>query len=149
MINDALQKVKFPAIGLLIGAILNFLLGILVTLSGLLRLIGLIGDTTLPTNQAERIGYLTSTVISYGLGVLSVIIAPLVFWGALKMLEGKKYGLAKTAAVLSVVPFSCCFPLSIIFGIWALVILSKPDVKAIFEGRIVPQYFPPQPPQTW
>ena len=149
MNNDILKKLTFPAIGLLVGSILNALIGFLTTASGVMRLSGSLGKETLPTDQAERVGFLLGTFLGYGVGFLSIVSAPFVFYGALKMMKGEKYGIAKTSAILSVIPLSCCFPLSIVFGIWALSVLSKPDVKAFFQGDFPRQNFPPQPPQGW
>jgi hypothetical protein len=147
--NDILQRIKMPAIGLLIGGVLNAGTGFLTLLSGIFRLTGIWGRETLPSDEAERMGFLAGTFLGYGLGLLSLIFAPIIFFGALKMLKGERYGIAKISAILSVIPLSCCFPLSIIFGIWSLIMLSKPDVKAFFQGGFSGQNFPPQPPQGW
>ena len=134
MMNDVLQKLKGPAIGLIVSSALNLIVGALIVISGLLRLIGKTGAESLPTNAAERTGFIIGTVLIYGAGVLSLVFAPIIFFGALKLMKGEKYGIAKTSAILAVVPLLCCSPLSIGFGIWALVVLGKPEVKAFFQG---------------
>jgi hypothetical protein len=152
MKNDVLQKLNVPAIGLLVGSVLNLLIGILTIVSGIMRYSGIMGKETLPTAEAERAGFLIGTILVYGIGFLSIVIAPIIFFGALKMMKGEKYGLAKISAILAVIPLSCCFPLSIIFGIWALIVLGKPEVKAFFQGGFSqPNFYqqPPQPPQSW
>ena len=153
MTNDILQKLKFPAIGLIVAAVLDLLVGFLTLASGLLRLTGIGGRETLPVNEAEKAGFIAGTVFGYGVGFLSLVFAPVIFYGALKMMKGEKPGAAKTAAIFAVVPLSCCFPLSAIFGVWALIVLSKPEVKAFFRGEFpphdYPNDFPPQPPQNW
>lgn len=149
MMNEVSEKLKFPAIGLLVGSILNLLIGLVVLVSGLLRLTGIMGKESLPVNEAERAGFVFGTFVGYGFGFLSILFAPVIFYGALKMLKGEKYGLAKTAAILAVIPLSCCFPLSAIFGVWALIVLSKPEVKAAFQGGLNQTNQPPQPPQNW
>ena len=63
-----------------------------------------------------------------------------VFYGAVQMLKGRRLGIAKTAAILAIIPM--CSPLFVIgipFGIWALVVLSKPDVRAAFHGSAAQQ----------
>jgi hypothetical protein len=54
-----------------------------------------------------------------------------------------------TAAILSILPFTaCCFLVSAIFGIWAIVVLMNSDVRAFFENGQNKEYiYPPQPPQ--
>jgi hypothetical protein len=56
-----------------------------------------------------------------------------ILFGALKMMRLQSYGWAMAAAILAVIPcLSPCCCLGIPFGIWALVVLSKPEVKAAF-----------------
>lgn len=62
------------------------------------------------------------------LGLSAVILA-----GGLKMLKLRNYGLCVAAAVIALVPcLSPCCCLGLPIGIWALVILLKPEVKAAF-----------------
>jgi hypothetical protein len=53
--------------------------------------------------------------------------------GAVRMLALKSYALAFTVSILSLIPCvtPCCL-LGLPFGIWALVVLSRPDVKSQF-----------------
>jgi hypothetical protein len=55
--------------------------------------------------------------------------------GAIKMIKLRSRGLAMTAAILAIIPCleSCCCVLGIPFGIWALVVLNKPEVKDAFR----------------
>lgn len=112
---------------------------------------GLSGREELPIEEAERMGYVASTVITYGISLLSLLLAPLIIYGAAQMMHGKKYKMARVAAILAMNPFtSCCFLVSTPMGIWAMILLGKPEIKAVFtsdtsEGSILP----PQPPQNW
>jgi len=55
--------------------------------------------------------------------------------GALKMLRLESYGLALTAAILAILPCTyCCCP-GVLFGIWALAVLLKPEVKYAFHQK--------------
>lgn len=120
--NDAISQLKTPAIGLIVVGSINFLVGLLTLLSGLLRLAGIAQDKV-PTDEAERLGYYMGTGFGYGLGFFSLILAPIIIYGGMKMLSGQKLGLAKTAAILAIVPLSsCCFVLGIPFGVWALIV---------------------------
>jgi hypothetical protein len=146
--NHISDKVKVPAIGLIVVGAINFALGLLLVLSGLLRLTGIIPGDEIPTAEAERIGYLVGTFGGYAIALLSLIVAPLIIYGAIQMLKGKSYKLAKTSAILAIIPFiSCCFIIGIPFGIWALMVLNDPEVRAFFSGngRFQNQY-PPMPP---
>lgn len=146
--NDGAKEVKIPAVGMIIAAVLNLCLGALTLISGLMRLIGAMGKEDRIRDDAERIGYYFGTAIGYGSGLLSVVFAPIIIYGALRMMSGKNRGLAKAAAILSLLPVTCCsFPLGMLFGIWTLFVLRDEDVIAYFNGEQQPQHFmPPQPP---
>lgn len=134
MTNDALSKLRIPAIGLIITGIINLLVGAFLLLSGLVRFFDGVSET-IPTNEAERFGFFVSTGIGYGIGFFSLILAPVIIYGGMKMLKGEKIGLAKTAAILAILPLSsCCFVIGIPFGIWALFLLQKTEVRAAFEN---------------
>jgi hypothetical protein len=72
------------------------------------------------------------------MGVVNVIVglvcSILVILGAIRMKNLQSYGLAMTSAILALIPCTspCCI-LGVPFGIWALVVLSKPEVKAAFR----------------
>jgi hypothetical protein len=151
MMIDHLQKLRPPGIALILAGCLNGMIGLLALLGGLFRLSGIRGSETLPVNEAERLGYLTSTVITYGASLLSVLVAPVIIYAAVQMMRGKNYKMARTAAILTIIPFtSCCFLIGIPIGIWTLVVLSKPDVKAVFNsGARFGNISPPGPPQSW
>lgn len=58
----------------------------------------------------------------------------LVLFGSIKMKQLQNYPLAMTAALLAVIPCtSPCCVLSMPFGLWALVALTDPAVKAAFR----------------
>jgi len=125
--------------------------GLLALLSGLFRLTGIGGKETLPSDQAEKMGFMIGTIGSYIVSLLSLALAPVIIYGAVQMMQGKKPGLAKIAAILAMIPVtSCCFLIGIPVGIWSLVVLAKPEVKAIFSGETSGDIgYPPPPPQNW
>jgi hypothetical protein len=135
--NDVIKRIKAPATGLLIVGILNGLTALLMLLSGLIRLLsGGRGGYGVPTDDAERLGYYAGTVVGYVVGFLCLLVTPVVIYGAIQMMNARKYGLAMASAVLAIIPLtSCCFVLGIPIGIWALVVLRKPEIKAAFRGE--------------
>jgi hypothetical protein len=67
-------------------------------------------------------------------GVLTTLAGVVILIGAGKMARLESHGWATAAAVLSFVPFAnwcCCMGLPV--GVWALVVLSRPDVRAAFD----------------
>ena len=75
----------------------------------------------------------TSAII-FGLAVL--VVAGIIIFGAVKMKNLESRALALTASILAMIPClspaSCCV-VGIGIGIWALVVLNKPEVKAGFH----------------
>lgn len=78
-----------------------------------------------------------SSAASLGLGTVFVIgMHFVVFIGAYRMYQLSDYRLAKCGAILSVLPIlSPGCVLGIPFGIWALRVLSKPEVRQAFAAR--------------
>ena len=129
---------KGPGIALIVTSILNAAVAFIELVSGLVRLAQ--GDLDQPiADEAERIGFYIGTVVAYGVGVLSLIVSPLILAGGIAMVRGKSEGLIRTAAILSMVPFtSCCCIVGIPVGIWALITLKKPEVQQYFRGPTPP-----------
>jgi hypothetical protein len=64
----------------------------------------------------------------------SLICGVLMILGGVRMLSLRSYGLGVTAAILALLPCQAVFPLGLIFGIWTLIVLSRPSVKAAFAA---------------
>ena len=66
--------------------------------------------------------------------VLFLLINIVIIQGAIQMLRRRTWGLAVAASVLAMINFGnlCCL-LGIPFGIYALAILVKPEVRSAFE----------------
>lgn len=66
--------------------------------------------------------------------VLGFTVNVLILIGGLKMMKLQAWGLALTAAILVMLPcgsFCCCLGLPL--GIWAVILLNKPEVKGAFR----------------
>jgi hypothetical protein len=46
----------------------------------------------------------------------------------------QSYGLAVTASVLSILPCTVVWIIALPLGLWSLVVLARPDVRAAFES---------------
>jgi hypothetical protein len=83
-------------------------------------------DTSTPDGTGEMIGFVGALIMW---PLMSLVIA----FGAISMIRLKGYASAYTAAILAVIPgCSPCFILGIPFGIWAIIVLNRPDVKQRF-----------------
>ena len=65
---------------------------------------------------------------------LSLAMGALVLVGGLKMKNLESRGLAMAGSIIALLPCSCCCVLGLPAGIWSLVVLSKPEIKAAFRG---------------
>jgi hypothetical protein len=84
-------------------------------------------DTTTHEGQGELIGSILTLVVW-------IIITAAILWGSIAMLRLRSYRDSFVAAVLSVIPVcSPCFVLGIPFGIWAIIVLIRPEVRARFQ----------------
>ncbi|HVX85494.1 MAG TPA: hypothetical protein VH253_11990 [Phycisphaerae bacterium] len=120
--------VNAPALALIITAIAGIFLRIIIVL---LMALGMVGSAMTNDSQMGMTmfkgtwGIITSIVCS----IIGLVIA----FGGFKMRNLQNYGLAMTAAVLALLPCSSCCCITLPFGIWAIVVLMKPEVKAAFR----------------
>ena len=135
--DAALQLVKGPAIGLKVTAILNLVLA----LWSLVKLIFFRSDVSqlysgIPQFNDPQVQQLLH--LAYGpLGMINSLFAlamsVLVLIGAAKMQSLRSFEFAFAAAILAMIPcLTPCCVLGLPFGIWALVVLNKPEVKSQF-----------------
>ena len=127
---DAAERVKGPAIGLIAVAVLGALLQIT---SLILHLAGasIMANSRMPNQAWANMFSGTIGVVS---GVIGLLVSGVIFFGATKMKNLESYGLAMAASIIAMIPcFSPCCLLGLPIGIWAVVILSKPEVKSAFH----------------
>lgn len=141
-------QVQPAAVCLIITGAINAAVGLVCLTSGLIR-ISNPDNRPVTASEAERIGYYSGQFSVLFVFLLGIVAAPMIIYGAIKMLNCASYGWAKAASILAIIPFtSCCFLVGAPIGIWALVVLSKPEVKMFFE-RGGANYQQPAPPQYY
>lgn len=69
---------------------------------------------------------LLSLIVSFGMGIVMII-------GGVKMMRLQSHGWATTASILALLPCSPAGLVGLVVGIWSLIVLSRPRVKAAFE----------------
>lgn len=129
---DPREAVKLPAILLMVAAGIGaafclLMLGLNVLGTGLSAVAGQ-GD--------ER----TFNMLSGGIGIffnlVGLAVAGFIVYGAMQMKALKNHTMAMIAAIISVIPcISPCCVVGLPVGIWALVVLAKPEVKAAFAKK--------------
>lgn len=72
---------------------------------------------------------------SAAVSCIGLLMAPLILFGAMQMYQLKGRFWAITAAVVALLPCNAACCLTMPCGLWALVVLMRPKVKAYFEQR--------------
>ena len=75
----------------------------------------------------------TARTSSAIIGAIFVPIALVMFAGAVAMLRRKMYGLAIAGSIASMLSLNCCCVPGLAIGLWCILILMQPDVKAGFS----------------
>jgi hypothetical protein len=146
----ARQRAQAPGIGLIVIGVLNLLLALVPSFYGL-------SASKMPLAQLEQdlrnqnpkglddlkaAGWTVADIrnlivnVSYSLAGADFLACFLVILGGVRMLSLKNYGLSVLAAIVAALPgLSCsgCCGVGAIVGIWALVVLLNPDVRAAFH----------------
>jgi len=115
-------RLQIPAIVLIVLAALTAVLRVVAIVMVLMKVGQDNGNT--PMFLGELVGNAVPLLL------LIAVIA-----GCFMMLKVQSYSSAMAAAIISVIP--CCSPgliLGIPFGIWAIVVLCDPQVKAAFRS---------------
>jgi hypothetical protein len=133
--DAVLQLVKGPAIGLKVTAIL----GLVLMAAGLVMNIMTLGGFQIfpqQINDPQMQKLLSSLSGGLGIvqGIIGGVVGVIVLIGAAKMQKLQSYQFALTASIVAMVPcISPCCVFGLPFGIWALVVLNKPEVKSQFN----------------
>ena len=127
--GTAASKVNGPATGLIVTAVLGFMvqgLGFLGNIFGFSQGFG-------GTGSESAFAFFTGTM-GMILNLVGVAIGVVILLGAMKMKRLESHGFAMAASILALVPCvsPCCF-VGLPIGIWSIVVLSKPEVKAAFH----------------
>jgi len=125
------QIVSGPATGLLITGVLN----------GFFAFLGLLGNlfassmaTIMAEDAQEQLMEWMSGGFAIASSVLGLLLAGFIIYAALEMRKLSQWGLAIGASVVAMLP--CLTPCCIVglpVGIWCLVVLMKPEIKAAFR----------------
>lgn len=140
----AAELVKVPAILLLVMAGLIALYALYALASGgssAAEFDKALNDPKMTSDAREVLEKLRPWLLAASSRVWTLIPlvgAALIGFGGWQMRQVKSYGLAMTAsfvAMLPLFPACCCCVFGLPVGIWSVVVLMKPEVKAAFQGR--------------
>jgi hypothetical protein len=128
--SAAQEQVNGPAIGLIIVAILGFML------QAAALAFNIAGKSLLPATQMQNEAWVNmfSGAIGVVSNIIAILVSGLILFGGIQMRKLDSYGLAMTASIVALIPcISPCCVVGLPIGIWALVVLSKPEVKSAFH----------------
>lgn len=129
--GQAAELVGGPAIGLMVTAGIGFALQ---AIGLVMNVLGMGMGAAAGGNQAEGAQMVMSGGIGIMAGMLGMGIGVVILLGALKMKKLESYGFSMAAAILAMVPcLSPCCLIGLPIGIWAIVVLNKPEVKSAFH----------------
>ncbi len=128
---DAARQVSGPSTGLLITGIIGAIFSLATFFSLVIGTgLGFIGWRGLPDKYEE----LWEGAAGMGSSFIGILVAIFIIYAALKMKDLNQWGLAMAASILAMIPcISPCCIIGLPIGIWCLVVLTKPEVKATFH----------------
>jgi hypothetical protein len=99
------------------------------------------GVPELPPNTPEIVRAIVQAQMSmspsakWGLILLSLVMSGVILLGGIKFLKLKSRGLVVASSIIAMLSCctTCCCGLGIPLGIWALVLLNKPEIQAEFQ----------------
>jgi hypothetical protein len=125
------SRVAAPAIGMMIVSALSAIVSVVTIVLALLgtglALPGLGGSGTMPGFGASIVANLSAGALGFALNLLS-------FGAAIQMRRLRSYSLCMAGSIAMLVPCGtlCCLA-NVGVGIWSLVVLADPTVKAQFR----------------
>jgi hypothetical protein len=131
---SASQQVQGPAMGLMITAIIGILFALLSLAMNALG-VGMSGLQNLGGGSGASDQYMR--YMSGGVGIVSAVVAlavsGFILWASMQMKQLRNWNMAVAASIVAMIPClgPCCL-VGIPIGIWAVIVLMKPDVKSAF-----------------
>ncbi len=119
----------------MVTAALGIVMRLLGTLAILVRMGVVVGLQPLHQRDLDMIPIIAGGAVNLALEIVAILMGVFVLIGAIKMKNLSGYGLAMTAAIVAMIPcISPCCLLGLPLGIWALLVLADPSVKAAFRS---------------
>jgi hypothetical protein len=121
-----------PAIALLVIGILGIVLGVL--FMGLFAVLAVFAmqQPAARGMDSSSLAVNMATNIASCLG--SIVVGAILTYGGLQMKNLRSRAWARTASVIAMVPCLTCCLYGLPIGIWATVVLNKPEVSDAFSG---------------
>jgi hypothetical protein len=125
------QQVQGPAIGLMVAGGLGVLISLLSLLANLVGF-GTAGMPGMGDGPSERWVQMMGGGLGAALALIGLVIWGFVLWSALQMRTLRGWGMAVAASILAMIPCGCACVIGLPLGIWSLIVLLRPEVRAAF-----------------
>jgi hypothetical protein len=131
--DDPIPLLRWPSTGILVTAAFGLIAGLdLMSMHA--------GFWSQDPNDAMQVNGTTASDfpsgIDFNIGLALTNVSLFHIFGAICMRRGTNYKVALISAILGCIPFlSPAIYFGIPFGIWALVVLRRPDVRAAFAAN--------------
>ncbi len=122
--RTAKARTRMPGICLLIASLSGIVAGICVLLVILI-----------PAAAAGEESLSSTKIAFIVVAGVSCIVESIILVGVVDMIKADNWRAAKTSALGAVAPISAWFPITLPFGVWAMIVLAKQDVKKGFTVR--------------
>lgn len=129
--SDPRMQVSGPSIGLLVTGIIGGILELTIFIAGIFgtSFIALMEDE-IPEKYSDLLQGTFWTASSF----VGILVAAFIIYVSLKMKELNQWGLCVAASILAMIPcISPCCIIGLPIGIWCIIVLTKPEVKAAFS----------------
>lgn len=129
--SDASRQVSGPATGLLVTGIIGAFFAVV----GLfISILGMGITPFFKDGIPDRYSEFWEGTVGASSSIVEIVVAGFIIFAALKMRELKQWELSLAACIVAMIPcVSPCCILGLPIGIWALVVLLRPEVKEAFS----------------
>lgn len=129
--RDASRQVSGPATGLLVTGIIGAFFAALTLIASI---VGMSIAPFIRDEIPDRYAEFWEGSFGAASSVIEIAVAAFIIFAALKMKELRQWELSLAAAIVAMIPcISPCCILGLPIGIWALVVLLRPEVKQAFH----------------
>jgi len=133
--EGALRAVSGPATGLKVTGIICLICSVVSVVVNALIFGGVnLHLQPLPNAELQKLLDEVGTVFGIVQSIIGVVVSIVIWMGAVRIQALQQYQFAFAACLLAMLPcVSPCCLLGLPFGIWALVVLNRPEVKSQFN----------------
>lgn len=129
--NEASRQVSGPATGLLVTGIVGIFFAALALIASV---VGMGIAPFIRDEIPERYVEFWEGSVGAGSAIVEIAVAAFIIFAALKMRELRQWELSLAASIVAMIPcVSPCCILGLPIGIWALVVLLRPEIREAFQ----------------